>query len=236
MAGLAVTLAACGGQAAHDTLAHGDAGVAIDSSLLDADSGTVVSGYDGESAADVTSSSDAQSLSDGGSEAQSGFHCVAVTPQASDYDQTCNVDQDCAPVPTGDFCHQCVFAAINVTQEGAYSQALASLSGMLSCMNEGPTCCRSGHCTIGASVCNVPEGGPSDASPTPDDVDAGSGVCEVTIMAGADSQPCESAGGVCVANADCSGCNSVPRFFDNATGDTGCPREPWAVRCCTFAR
>jgi hypothetical protein len=138
-----------------------------DSSLSESDSGAPPTD-EVDASVDDAESSDAESSD--ASEIQADAHCMSL--QISEYDQTCNVDQDCTPALSGDVCDQCNWAAINVSAQEAYGQALrAALGGPIMypiCPGNDTTCCRSGRCAIGASVCGVPDAGTtqpiSDAS------------------------------------------------------------------------
>jgi hypothetical protein len=101
--------------------------------------------------------------------------------QASNYDQTCTVDTDCAGISEGNTCNACTFsctnAAINVKALPQYHSATASLFPAAfnlcpsSCGGSEYTCCLGGSCHWGYPVCPFPGSGPVDSGP--DSADAG---------------------------------------------------------------
>jgi hypothetical protein len=76
---------------------------------------------------------------------------------SSDYDQTCNVDEDCEAVLSGDVCPltcncgtNCSLDAINVRQHDAYLAALSAAwtpySPMIPPCGTSNACCQAGRC------------------------------------------------------------------------------------------
>lgn len=97
-------------------------------------------------------SPDASATGDAGEEASGP--CVI---SASDYDQSCTVDTDCAGVTSGDYCSpgcECGGSAINVSALPAFNAAVAATprgSGALGitacpCPDTMGPCCRHGTC------------------------------------------------------------------------------------------
>jgi len=122
----------------------------------DSDSGSseedLAHAFDGLSDSSESSSLEGGALSDAQTptDAPDAQMCVVF---ASNYDQTCTVDQDCVAVATGDVCGGpiCTFAAINIRSQDAYESALEAAWAlnppMAFACQPAPPCCQAGYCT-----------------------------------------------------------------------------------------
>jgi hypothetical protein len=85
---------------------------------------------------------------------QTGNTCGTIS--ASDYDQTCKVDEDCVAEPEGDFCGSnmctnCASAAIGVRAQAQYEADLASkitTPFTCPCPSGRPAVCNQGVCAL----------------------------------------------------------------------------------------
>jgi hypothetical protein len=132
---VALALVACGGRTSSPNSLERDAAsdseAVVDSGTSEAEGGvadaTVPKAEAGASFADAAPADGGMdaNVPDGSSE---GGSCSI---RASDYDQSCTSDSDCAEVTEGDFCGQfpciCPNAAVSVTAKNAYSANLSKL-------------------------------------------------------------------------------------------------------------
>jgi hypothetical protein len=158
------------------------------SSTSDASSAMVDASSDSP---DVDASSDSPDLDgpsvDGSGDAGADMYSGPCTISASNYDQACNVDSDCAEVSSGDYCSaticRCGGSVVNV---GALAQFNADVSktplgsGALmgatcGCAVPGGPCCRQGMCQNGYGNCSAP------ADTLPACADAG-GMCMPSVL------------------------------------------------------
>jgi hypothetical protein len=117
---------------------------------------------------ETTSRTDSGAASDASKDASpyaSNAGGVVCTISASNYDQSCSTDTECAMVSSGDYCDSdqcfCGGSAISVGALAQFSADVAKTpigtgaipAAFCGCPLEGPPCCRAGVCT---TTCSSP--------------------------------------------------------------------------------
>lgn len=87
--------------------------------------------------------------------------CGSTNVDITEYDQSCEVGEDCIPVVDGDPCCGCPNAAVNKSELERYQDAVAECTELcdIECGKTPTVACQAGKCTLGegGTICTPNE-------------------------------------------------------------------------------